>query len=276
MSFLLLLSVLCSISIDDYIISEGDTLLISVYGSVSFSYQQPVTPNGEIFIQYVSRAASEQPFEEAPIIAWEMLDVINIAGMSVKDAARIVEERFKKYFEDIKVNLSVTSFSAKVYITGAVGNAGVYPFLPGRTIRECVESAGGLLSSADLSLIRVTKYDSIIETIPESIVGENWSIYIPDSYVYVSGMVVEPAAFTFNPNLTGLDYVGLAGGPSERANMKKAYVLTKEGKKLPITDCPPIYSTVLVPEISIKWWRDYVTIASALGTIIITWLTLTK
>ncbi|MEA3431266.1 MAG: polysaccharide biosynthesis/export family protein, partial [candidate division WOR-3 bacterium] len=96
MSFLLLLSVLCSISIDDYIISEGDILLISVYGSVSFSYQQPVTSNGEIFIQYVSRAASEQPFEEAPLIAWEMLDVINIAGMSVKDGTRIVEERFKK------------------------------------------------------------------------------------------------------------------------------------------------------------------------------------
>lgn len=276
MSFLLLLSVLCSISIDDYIISEGDTLLISVYGSVSFSYQQPVTSNGEIFIQYVSRAASEKPFEEAPLIAWEMLDVINIAGMSVKDGTRIVEERFKKYFKNIKVNLSVISFTAKVYMTGAVGNAGVYPFLPGRTIREYIESAGGLLFSADLSFMRVTKHDSIIEATPESIAEENWSIYIPYSYVYIRGMVVEPGVKSFNPNLIGRDYIGLTGGPTERADMKRAYILTKDGEKLPITDCPPRYSTVVVPEIGLKWWQDYAAITTAVTTIIITWITLTK
>ena len=272
MSFLLLLSVLCSISIDDYIISVGDTLLISVYGSVSFSYQQSVTPNGEIFIQYVSKA----PSEETRVIPYEILEVINIAEMSIRDATQIVEERFKKYFKDIKVNLSVISFSVKVYMTGAVGNAGVYPFLPGRTIREYIESAGGLLFSADLSFMRVTKHDSIIETTSESIVEENWSIYIPYSYVYIRGMVVEPGVESFNPNLIGLDYIGLTGGPTERADTKRAYILTKDGEKLPITDCPPRYSTVVVPEIGLKWWQDYAAITTAITTIIITWLTLTK
>ncbi len=203
MNFLLLLSVLCSTSIDDYIISVGDTLLITVYGNVSLSYQQAVTSNGDIFIQYVPSLSPK----ETPFTAWEVLEVVNVAGMNVRTATEIVEERFKKYFKDIKVNLSVTSFRKMVYITGAV---------------------------------------------------------------------IMPSAQIFNPNFTGLDYIGLAGGPSERGDIKRAYILTKEGKKLPITGCPPIYSTVVVPEIGLKWWQDYVTVASAIVTLLVTWLTLTK
>ncbi|OYD16118.1 hypothetical protein CH333_04270 [candidate division WOR-3 bacterium JGI_Cruoil_03_44_89] len=272
MNFLLIFSVLCSTSIDDYILTVGDQLLISVYGSVSFSYQQTVTTNGEVFIQYVS----SPPSEEAPFIAWEVLDVIKVVGTSVKDATEMAEERFKKYFDDVKVNLSVLSFRAAVYVSGAVGNPGTYPFLPGKRTREYVEDAGGLLPSADLSLIRVTKFDSIIEVTSESIVEENWSIYIPHSYVYVRGMVVEPGARSFNPNRSGLDYIGVSGGPSDRADMKGAYIITKDGKRLPITYRPPRYSTVVVPEIRVKWWQDYITIASAVTTILITWLTITK
>lgn len=272
MNFLLILSILYSVSIDDYVFSVGDQLLLSVYGSLSFSYQQTVTSNGEIFIQYVSSPPSEQ----APFIAWEVLDVINIAGVSVKEATKMVEERFKKYFKNVKVNLSVTFFQASVYVSGAVGNPGACPFLPGRSVREYIEYAGGLLPSADLSLTRVTKFDSIIDATSESIVEENWSIYIPHSYVYVRGMVVEPGARPFNPNHSGLDYIGISGGPSDRANIKGAYIITKDGKRLPITYRPPRYSTVVVPEIRVKWWQDYITIASAVTTILITWLTITK
>lgn len=272
MNFLLLLSVLCSTSIDDYIISVGDTLLITAYGNVSLSYQQAVTSNGDIFIQYVPSLSPK----ETPFTAWEVLEVVNVAGMNVRAATEVVEKRFKKYFKDIKVSLLVTSFRNRVYITGEVVNPETYPFLPGRSIREYIEDAGGLSLSADLSLLRVTKYDSIIEATAESTVEENWSIYIPSAYVYIRGMVVEPGVRSYNPNLSGVDYIGVAGGPSERGDMKRAYILTKEGKKLPITDCPKMYSTVVVPEIGLKWWQDYVTVASAIVTLLVTWLTLTK
>jgi hypothetical protein len=58
--------------------------------------------------------------------------------------------------------------------------------------------------------------------------------------------------------------------------MKDAHIITKDGGKLPITDIPPRYSPVLVPEIGMKWWQDYVTVASALTAILITWLTIAK
>ncbi|MCD5383287.1 hypothetical protein LR066_00810 [candidate division WOR-3 bacterium] len=203
MNFLLLLLSLGSTSIDDYIVSVGDTLLITVYGGVSFSYQQGVTSSGEIFIQHVPSPSAE----EAPFIAWEVLDVVDVAGIDLKTVTKIVEDRFTKYFRDVRVNLSVVSFSARIYVTGAV---------------------------------------------------------------------VEPGARAYNPDLSGLDYIGLSGGPSERANMKKAYIRTREGEKLPITDSPPRYSAVMVPEIGIMWWQDYLTIASAVTGIIITWLTITR
>ncbi len=273
MNFFLFLTLFLSTSnIDDYTITIGDKLLISVYGSVSFSYEQTVTSGGEIFIQYVS----SPPSEEAPFIAWEVLDVLEVAGKTIRDATIMTEDMFRRYFKDVRVNLSVVSFYNPIYITGAVVRPGRYPFLPGRKMRNYMDDAGGILPCADLLLLSVTRGDSIIDVSPESIVEESWSIYIPKSYIYVSGMVTAPGARPFDPRLTGLDYIGMAGGPVERADIKKAHIVTKDGEKLSITDHPPMYSTVVVPEVGMKWWQDYITIASALTTIMITWITITK
>ena len=269
---LLLISILLNTGFEDYTITIGDTLLISVYGGVSFSYPQTVTPSGEIYIQYVSIP----PTQEAPFFAWEVLDVINIKGMTVTKATSIVEERFNKYFKGVKVNLSVIAFRDKVFLTGAVTKPGSYPFIPGLTVSEYIECVGGIQPYGDLSKITIKKYDSIIDASSGSIVEQNWNIYIPTAYVYINGMVMVPGAKRFDPDLNGLDYIGLSGGPTDRAKMKKAYIITTNGERLPIENNPPMYSTIVVPEVSLKWWQDHLTIASIVTTVLVTLLTITK
>ncbi|MCK4330226.1 SLBB domain-containing protein [candidate division WOR-3 bacterium] len=272
MNFLLIFSIVCITSVHDYIILVGDKLQISVYGSVSFSYQQTVTPSGEIYIQYVSIP----PSEEAPFFAWEVLDVMNIKGMTITKATSIVEERFNKYFKNVKVNLSVIAFRDKVFLTGAVTKPGSYPFIPGLTVSEYIECAGGIQPYGDLSKITIKKYDSTIDASSGSMVEQNWNIYIPKAYVYVKGMVTIPGAHHFNPDLNGLDYIGLSGGPTDRANIKKAYIITTNGERLPIENNPPMYSTIVIPEVSLKWWQDHLTIVSIITTVLVTLLTITK
>lgn len=266
----LLIPIIMGVAFQDYNIVPGDTILISVYGSISFSYPQTVTPNGEVYVQYVSTP----PTEEAPFIAWEVLDVISIEGMRVEDATNLVEERFKKYFKGIKVNLSVISFRDKVFVTGAVLNPGAYPFLPGLTVIDYIERIGGALPSGDLSRLAITKYDSVIDATPNSPVEQNWNIYIPVGYVYVSGMVSLPGPQPFDPRLNAVDYIGLSGGPIDRANVKGAYIRTAGGEKLSLEEKPPMYSTIVVPELRIKWWQDYFTIISVITTVVVTWLSL--
>ncbi len=268
----LAISIILGFGFEDYNITIGDSLLISVYGSVSFSYPQIVNPNGDIYIQYVSIP----PTEEAPFIAWEVLDVLNIEGMSVRDASSLVEEKFEKYFKDIKVNLSITTFRDKIFVTGAILKPGPYPFIPGFTVADYMEKVGGALPSGDLSRMTITKYDSVIDVSPDSKVGKNWNIHIPQAYVYVSGMVTLPGPQPFDPNLIGLDYIGISGGPTDRANMEGAHIKTIEGKRLSVDENPPMYSTVMVPEMGIKWWQDYLEIASIITTVVVTWITLRK
>ncbi|KPJ49333.1 hypothetical protein AMJ40_05720, partial [candidate division TA06 bacterium DG_26] len=43
--------------------------------------------------------------------------------------------------------------------------------------------------------------------------------------VYVTGGVNNPGAFNYQSTFTVTDYIGLAGGPSSRANLKKIEVV---------------------------------------------------
>jgi len=95
--------------------------------------------------------------------------------------------------------------------------------------------------------------------------------------VYVSGEVVIPGAYPFFPGKTIKDYIGLAGGFTDRANLKKSYVLKEGEVKVPIDKAQVDRGDVIVVKrVFLKWWEDYLTIASAIATVVIAWLTIAK
>jgi len=74
----------------------------------------------------------------------------------------------------------------------------------------------------------------------------------------------------FRPELTPREYVTLAGGPTSRAKLRNTSVTFRSGQTYALADAPPLEPGVVltVPEVAVKWWQDYLTIAQALASLI--------
>ncbi|MDD5529978.1 MAG: SLBB domain-containing protein [bacterium] len=89
--------------------------------------------------------------------------------------------------------------------------------------------------------------------------------------VYVNGAVTIPGAYPFFPGKPAMEYIGLAGGLNERADIKKSYIV-KNNRKIPLTSDTKIErdDIIVVNLLTFKWWQDYVSIASTFTSIVYT------
>ncbi len=163
---------------------------------------------------------------------------------------------------------------------------GIYELSPGARVSDVISQAGGITPWADLS-------NSYIERLVVGGKGERKKlpvdlhriiferdsagdidmqnadiVVVPpfDTLVYVEGEVTEPGPFPFVPGLRVSDYVGQAGGPTANGRPGSVYVL-REGKRISGRGNPVMESgdIVMMPRVAVKWWQDYVSIASAIA-----------
>jgi len=268
---------------EDYILQVGDRVAISVIGALNFTYNQTISPQGNIFLQSptspsytYSETASTRAEEISPVI--EVMDILHVTGLSVKEASEILEERFKKYFKNIEVELNVITFTDKVYVNGAVTTPQAYPFLPNITVQEYIALAGGPLEWADFDNVKVERRES------QNIIGEldlkvqrGDIITVPRAFVYVEGEVEKPGIFPYIPDFSLKEYIGRAGGPTSRANLRESFVIKRDGTRKPLKKTTiDKGDTIVIKEVFLKWWQDYITIASAITTVVIAWLSIRK
>jgi hypothetical protein len=100
--------------------------------------------------------------------------------------------------------------------------------------------------------------------------GDVFVIPVVEDKVYVVGHVRAPGAFDHRPFYAPKDYVMLAGGPDRRAKMRAATVTFPNGKAYKLDEAPPLEpgAVVQVPEVLVKWYEDYLLIASAVASIV--------
>ncbi|MEO0092121.1 MAG: SLBB domain-containing protein [candidate division WOR-3 bacterium] len=162
---------------------------------------------------------------------------------------------------------------------------GVYELKPNDRISDMITKAGGITPWADLTAgyierlelngkhrmkIPIDLYKVIFEydSTKDLIMCNGDILVIPplNTLVYVQGEVHNPGAFLFSPNLKSSDYIGQAAGPTNYANMRKAYLRRGQRrislKKDPIVEPGDI---IFVPRITFKWWQDYATVISAIA-----------
>jgi protein involved in polysaccharide export with SLBB domain len=156
----------------------------------------------------------------------------------------------------------------------------------GDRIRDVVVRAGGAASFADLRLAFVDRSDAgPAQRIPvdlhrllvdkdetQNIAIQNGDIVmlpVFEDKVYVVGEVRTPGALDFRPDLTPREYLAAAGGPTARAKVKAATVTYRNGRTFAMAEAPPLEpgAVVTVPEVAVKWWQDYVTIASLVASL---------
>jgi protein involved in polysaccharide export with SLBB domain len=158
----------------------------------------------------------------------------------------------------------------------------------GERVKDIVVKAGGAAAYADLRLAFIDRagFTGPRQRVPidmqrllvekdetQNVLLQNGDVLtlpVVEDKVYVVGEVRAPGAHDFRPDLTPREYVALAGGPGNRARVASTMVTFRNGRTYPMADAPPLEAgtVVTVPEVAVKWWQDYVQIASLIASLV--------
>jgi len=144
---------------------------------------------------------------------------------------------------------------------------GGYPYFYGKNVQQYIGDAGGVLPSGDVERVRITTSNNkVINGELEFLPPQNSIIYVPYAFVYVRGEVKNPGSFPYYKGMKVEHYIGKAGGITERGNLKKSYVIKKDGKKIPLKKVKEVGKNdiIVIKRINFKWWEDYFKIATGL------------
>jgi len=153
----------------------------------------------------------------------------------------------------------------------------------GDRVRDVVARLGGFVPTSDLRLAFVDRTPSAGPTqrIPvdlhklyiekdesQNILVENadvLSLPVLEDKVFLNGEVRTTGAQDFRPEWTPRDYIASTGGFAVRAKPEDAFVTFRNGRSYRLADAPPLEpgATIVVPEVSVKWYQDYLAIAQA-------------
>jgi hypothetical protein len=155
-------------------------------------------------------------------------------------------------------------------------------------VRDVVVKAGGAAAYADLRLAFIDRAGAsgprqrvpidlqrlLVEKDESQNVllqnGDVLTLPVVEDKIYVVGEVKAPGAQDFRPDLTPREYLALAGGPGNRAKIASTTVTFRNGRTYAMAEAPPLEpgTVVTVPEVSVKWWQDYVQIAQLVASLI--------
>ncbi len=137
---------------DKYVLMPGDRLLVTVQGSVTYSYDAWITYEGKINIS---------------IPKLEVVDVVTVSGLTLAQAQDTLGATMLRYFRIATVKLTLTGLrSGIVFLTGEVQYPGAYNASPVERVSQVIARAGGLSplgSKTRIRLIRNGELHSIVD-----------------------------------------------------------------------------------------------------------------
>ena len=118
---------------DQYYLAPGDRLLVTVQGSVVYSYEAVVTYEGKVNISIPVREGRQ-----------EVIDVVLVSGLTLAAAQDTLTVVMGRLFKSAKVELTLTGLrSGIVFVTGEVKNPGAYDALSDAQRRVSGSHVGG-------------------------------------------------------------------------------------------------------------------------------------
>jgi len=211
-------------------LQENDTILVSVKDVsgvvVTGMVQRPGMFNlvGKVTLLGVLAMAGAPLSEQRPMRVrvlrqgQEFLSVRIDAGMN---ASAVKELAMELLSGDI---VAVEPLTVRVTLLGAVQKPGTYEVPIGSRIMDLLSQAGGLLPTANMSNVSLNRkgdvmtinlgklWEGEMEQNPELQDGD--LVLVPASQrIWVTGAVQRPGSFDYQPNMTVLDAISIAGGP---------------------------------------------------------------
>ncbi len=171
-----------------------------------------------------------------------------------------------------------------IKVVGQVYRPGIYEVKPGERLMDIIEMAGGITPVAtkeDIKIENVAMPD-VVQSISYRglFIDGDQSLNIPlkegdivtvpsaPTSVTVVGQVQKGGTFVFEPGTVLSYYLGMAGGYGERASTNNIKINRWGGKTLKAREDTPIEAgdVVIVGEMQIKGWRDYISVTGQLIT----------
>lgn len=184
-----------------------------------------------------------------------------------------------------------TPDSAKTVTTGKPTIVQRFDLAQGERVRDLLVKAGGPSPLADLRLAVIDRSGSggprrqipidlqrllVEKEEHQNIPLENGDVFVlppVEDKVYVLGEVRAPGAQDYRAGLTVREYLALAGGPTVRARFKNAIVTFRDGRTFKVDEAPPVEpgAMVSIPEVSVRWYQDYLSIVTAIAGVVTTY-----
>jgi polysaccharide biosynthesis/export protein len=249
-----------SAQVSNYIIGSQDVLTISVFDEPSLSGKYAVELDGSLSFPLIGR--------------------LKAAGMSLRDFESELRMRLAAgYFRNPKVTVAIEQYrSQRVFVIGAVKNAGTYSLTGDMSLIEVLAKAGSTTESAGDDVMVVHGHGATAATLPgvgaaEDVVRINLkdlqagdpsvrnlsladgdTIYVPRAEViYVFGQVKNPGSYPVPSNTTVLQVLSLAGGVLPTGAMNRLQVIrvvdgAKKEIRIKLTESVNPGDTIVVPE----------------------------
>lgn len=205
-----------------YKLQAEDVLRVSVWGEPNITGEHMVDPQGNINMP--------------------LLGQLHIEGLTHKELIDKIKGGLSKYLVDPKVQVTLVRFSKpKVHVLGQVHRPGVHEVKLGDKVMEAIARAGSFTEAAHLEEATLSRKDSE-EPIPldlrklfyEGDMSKNLelqdgdTIYIPEDTTnkyYVLGQILRPGLYRLKENVTVMDAISNAGGPTPRGILKGTVVI---------------------------------------------------
>lgn len=260
----------------EYKIQPEDAFRMSVWGEPDLAIEQVVDPNGYVNIPQVGPIHAE--------------------GLTVQELLTKITEGLSKILREPRVQITMLNYrKPKVYVLGQVNRPGLHEIKFGDRVMEAIAQAGSFTDMAYLEGATIT-HQATNESAPldlkalfyggdmskNVVLQDGDTIYIPEDTVnkyYVLGEVMRPGMFRLKDNVTVVDAITNAGGPTQRGSIKATCIIrgnpenpqrikidiTKLVKGSDLSQNVPLQpgDVVYVPETSKPDWNKIAGIVSA-------------
>jgi polysaccharide export outer membrane protein len=125
----------------EYKIGGGDVLRIDVWKEDQLTRTVPVRPDGKVTLP--------------------LLNDVQAAGLTPVQLAGVISDGLKKYVNNPQVTVAIAEInSRRIYVTGEVTRAGVFPLLQSMTVLQALSSTSGFTQFARRKKIYVLRVEN--------------------------------------------------------------------------------------------------------------------
>ncbi|KID57928.1 polysaccharide biosynthesis protein [Pseudoalteromonas luteoviolacea] len=204
---------------NDYIISSGDSLSVSLYGKETATHLITVDREGRLNIPNFSP--------------------VYVAGLTYGELKELIDKKISTEAIGLKVFVSISELrSLRVLVVGEAHKPGSYSLSPLSTVTHALFASGGLSEIASLRNIKVKRRGKVISQLDlydlllkgdssgDVTLQSGDVVFIPSvgPQVTVEGFVKRPAIFELKDGETAKSLVNMFGGFKENAFLEQVEV----------------------------------------------------